>query len=95
MKVTLNKEMTAISIEGGFNLVGVPTAEAQKIASGETGKDGKALKGDPNGLNHGSTGFPIASGTKFKDEDGNEREIYVGVNVTSHLVKGGKAKPKF
>lgn len=82
MKVELNKEMTALTIIGGFDATGTPT---------------KAAQDDPtnDGLNHGSTGFPVATGATFKDTQGNLRMLYVGVNVTSHLVKGGKAKPKF
>lgn len=94
MKVVLNKEMTELTVIGKFDRDGVPTAAAQDILDGKLGKDGKQLKGDANGLNHGSTGFPVPTGMKFAGEDG-ERELYVGINITSHLVKNAKAKPKF
>jgi hypothetical protein len=83
MKVTLSEKRDQLTIVGDFNLDGVPTLAAR----GDAGNDG---------LNHGSTGFPQATGTTFKAADGKMRQLYVGVNVTSHLV-GGKngVKPKF
>jgi hypothetical protein len=81
MKVELSKDGLGIVITGNFDKTGVPTKAAEADSSND-------------GLNHGSTGFPVATGCRFKDAEGQERELYVGVNVTSHLVKGSKAKPK-
>jgi hypothetical protein len=81
MKVELNKELTQITITGNFDVEGVPT----KAAESDSTNDGR---------NHGSTGFPVATSCQYKDKDGNMRVVYVGVNVTSHLAKGSKTKPK-
>ena len=85
MKIKLNAELTAGTMDFAFNKAGVPTKAAEEAM--EAGK----TKGI-DGLNHGGTGFSQPTGTFFDGVDG-KRELYFGGNFTSHLVKATGKKP--
>jgi hypothetical protein len=88
MKISLNEKGTEVTITGAFCLAGVPTGQAQKDA--EAGIDNPSL-------NHASTGgrAPVATGHKFKGLDGKEREMFIGLNITSRPTNDGKRAARF